>query len=582
MLEVWNFGNTTVRNPNRIEIGLKLFANEFQGRLTGDDAEINFANRLIEEDVVSSESEGDKAAWLARKWRSVLTKLGFATNKNYRLGQHRFTPRNLADIKPELNLQGFNYELTPSGNNLLRADSLAAIHDVYLRQLLAHEVPNPIESNFSDGMMKPFIFLLQVLHKLHSIDEPGLTKIEVSIFIQPFINHTQDAVNNITSSIIEFRQTRANLNSHREKREFENNFLQDRVNQFDRPIQPDTMLAYADTTFRYSSMTGLVSYNRDRLKLKEERLDIINNILDTEPNFLAQQSPFEYLLKFYRGSILPTDDLSFSQREIVRLREQILQRGEEPRGVLPEDDAEISELERIRYDLLEQLGWLDEANFADDQSSEDAILEIIDYLERLASGRRNIDIDHPPSYLEWAVWRGFLAFDHIINPIHETRGFSLDENLLPRNTAPGGRPDMLFEFQDFVLAVEVTLTSSSRQLVAEGESVRRHVADIKEQINKDIYCLFIAPDIDNNTAETFRIGIWYRGDVEDYLNIVPIQITEFINVISLLQSSPVDPSQLRQLFDRCLAYRNSKAPQWKRIISETTNSWRLSLIAHQI
>jgi len=33
MPKVWNLGNTTVRNPNRIEEGLKLFSDEFQGRV---------------------------------------------------------------------------------------------------------------------------------------------------------------------------------------------------------------------------------------------------------------------------------------------------------------------------------------------------------------------------------------------------------------------------------------------------------------------------------------------------------------------------------------------------------------------
>jgi hypothetical protein len=127
------------------------------------------------------------------------------------------------------------------------------------------------------------------------------------------------------------------------------------------------------------------------------------------------------------------------------------------------------------------------------------------------------------------------------------------------------------------LVVEVTLTSGSRQLSAEGEPVRRHVADIKEQYHKDVYCLFIAPNIDNNTAETFRIGIWYRGDEEDFLNIIPLKLTDFSSIISMLLSTPFYPLQLRQLFDRCLANRNSRAPDWKDFISNHVNRWRLSL-----
>ena len=82
---------------------------------------------------------------------------------------------------------------------------------------------------------------------------------------------------------------------------------------------------------------------------------------------------------------------------------------------------------------------------------------------------------------------------------------------------------MLFPFENYVLVVEVTLTTSSRQEAAEGEPVRRHVANIvRENTGVDVYGLFIAPRIDNNTAETFRTGVWYRDDEIDLVNIVLI------------------------------------------------------------
>ena len=65
---------------------------------------------------------------------------------------------------------------------------------------------------------------------------------------------------------------------------------------------------------------------------------------------------------------------------------------------------------------------------------------------------------------------------------------------------------MSFIFEDAVVVVEVTLTSSSRQEAAEGEPVRRHVALYAEEntTGKDVYGLFIAPRVDTNTAHTFQ------------------------------------------------------------------------------
>ena len=62
----------------------------------------------------------------------------------------------------------------------------------------------------------------------------------------------------------------------------------------------------------------------------------------------------------------------------------------------------------------------------------------------------------------------------------------------------------------------------------EGEPVRRHVADLMQQYNKPVYGLFIANRIDSNTAETFRIGVWYtRDDVRLNLHIVPFTLMQF-------------------------------------------------------
>ncbi len=48
MPKVWNFGNTTLRNPNRLQDGLILLEKEFQGNLYGQERESLFVQRLNE------------------------------------------------------------------------------------------------------------------------------------------------------------------------------------------------------------------------------------------------------------------------------------------------------------------------------------------------------------------------------------------------------------------------------------------------------------------------------------------------------------------------------------------------------
>ncbi len=144
---------------------------------------------------------------------------------------------------------------------------------------------------------------------------------------------------------------------------------------------------------------------------------------------------------------------------------------------------------------------------------------------------------------------------------------------MPVGTAPGGGPDLIFEFSDFVIVVEVTLTGSSRQEAAEGEPVRRHVADLvlryHEQSGKPVYGLFIANRIDSNTAETFRIGIWFtRSDDKMRLDIIPFTLAQFKELFeALFTTNRVDVRLIRELLDHCGVLRpHHEAPAWKREI----------------
>jgi len=499
-------------------------------------SEERFAKRLIEEEIV--DSSGSESEWLARKWRSVFVKLGFATDQKYVLENETILINDMANKMSDLGLEGLEYELTQVGQNLLDADSTGAVQDVFFRQLVCHEIPSPIptESHFSGG----------------------------------------DTVKQTVTQILEFREKRNLIYGQTAKKEFDHNKLQESASLGG--VRPGTLQDYADTTFRYSKMTGMVAQSGSRLILRENKISIIAELLLIEPKFSAFEDPIKYLINFYTGISLPTDNSTFANEEIKRLVIELQKYDKEPSINITNlsESTGIQELERVRYSILDELSWTKEEQFAIDQAKDETLQEILDYiiaLETPAKSRRFGIIDRP-AYLEWAIWRAFLAIDHITSPIHETRRFPIDEDLLPRHTAPGGGSDLIFEFEDYILAVEVTLTTSSRQAAMEGEPVRRHVAEAKMKYStKDVYGIFIAPTIDNNSAETFRFGIWYQGDQDYYVNIVPFTLNQFHQIIEILQKNRYTPTNIQKLMDRCLTHRNAKAPEWKQMISEEIKRW---------
>jgi hypothetical protein len=179
--------------------------------------------------------------------------------------------------------------------------------------------------------------------------------------------------------------------------------------------------------------------------------------------------------------------------------------------------------------------------------------------------------------LEWTVWRAILALGHLAAP-GDVRRFSIDQDFLPVGTAPGGGADLVAEYAGEVLVVEVTLTENSRQEAAEGEPVRRHVADVLQRFEpagKAVYGLFIARRIDTNTAETFRIGVWYKANDEKVaLTVVPLTIRQFRVVLErAAKAGRLHPSVLLDQILACSAMRAdaADAPTWKASIAAATD-----------
>ena len=216
------------------------------------------------------------------------------------------------------------------------------------------------------------------------------------------------------------------------------------------------------------------------------------------------------------------------------------------------------------------------------QNQRECWYEIYEYMKLLISNNGkskelgedyiiNVPKAEAAAYLEWILWRAFLAIDHIVNKPYDARGFNVDQDYLPIGTAPGGKPDMIFEFDDYVIVVEVTLSTNSRQEAMEGEPVRRHVADLVQKYKKPVYGLFVANKIDSNTAETFRMGVWYTTQDERLeLHIVPLTLTQFSEYFKFIFTENfAEPQKIVDLMCNCENYRKiCEGPEWKKCINE--------------
>ncbi|NCB39032.1 MAG: AlwI family type II restriction endonuclease [Erysipelotrichia bacterium] len=559
-MKAWHFGNTTVRSPFRLRDGLvALASSQLQGNLHGREQEIAFRRLLGECGVV--ELGDDDTYSVGRKWRSALSKLGFlypTIASNLGFSQSEVGP---VDI------------ITPNGWRLVRAETVPAMQECFLRSLAAHFIPSPVEKDFEFSVFSPLRHTLAIMLELErQTGASAISFVEMALVVQ--LTSSDDSLKKIVEQILELRTRRDEAPN---KRQFDGAAREEAATYYD--YQPATFNDYADTNFRYIKATGLVKSKGRGISLAPEKHVFIEKLIqDTS----VPDSDKSYFLTLCNGASLPTDNKNLALTVLDDLLQQLNKRGI-PFDISGQPADSPAEIAVIRHNIEGLLAEKNEEEYANKQAAEWE--EIAAYMELITNPRRSKTLSNGeeikvpqaevPAYFEWVLWRAFLAIDSLANKPYEARRFKIDQDFLPVGTAPGNGPDLIFEFNDFVLVVEVTLTTNSRQEAAEGEPVRRHVANLvidhQARTGKPVYGLFIANRIDSNTAETFRIGVWYTNDDNKMkLDIIPVKLENFKSFFeALFVSGEIKVELIRELLEKCGSLRTAhEAPAWKREIEQ--------------
>lgn len=556
----WHIANTTVRTPFRLKGGLKVLVEAgFEGNLHKEQEEA-IALALDEAGVIALSSTTTDVTSISRKWRSVLEKLGFIRPK----------------VEPSSGVSqtdvGQEYTLTPNGRRLLACRSLEAEQEVLLRSLAALQLPSPIEAGYDFPPFSPLRHVIRVIFALESLGaDPSISRMEMAGIVQ--FTHGSDQVVTVAEDIIEFRERREEVQS---RRKFDGDWIRERASMFGQKHQ--TLLDYQDVSFRYLKSTGLFRSRGRGIALAPEKLRVARLLADEADPQLPAES---YIERLGMGSGLPTDSLEGAGEVLSDL---VAVASEWKVNVdLSGYDLDTPQGNALaRHDLEAVIQEAREIEYGARQVEE--IDEILTYMQLLENpSRRSIQFkgeslsirkEERPAYFEWTLWRILLALGQLRVPPYAVRRFEVDGDFLPVGTASGGGADVVGVYDDAVLVVEVTLTENSRQEAAEGEPVRRHVADLLETyepLGKQVYGLFVARRIDTNTAETFRIGVWYlAGDRRVDLDIVPVTLSQLRGILEYgIQQGKLDPSIIFNVIQDLAQLRRASggAPEWKSQIS---------------
>ncbi|WP_165980476.1 AlwI family type II restriction endonuclease [Leuconostoc citreum] len=147
-----------------------------------------------------------------------------------------------------------------------------------------------------------------------------------------------------------------------------------------------------------------------------------------------------------------------------------------------------------------------------------------------------------PTIFEYIVG---IAWYHISNEdfsISESLNLTLDGNMLPLSHAVGGAGDIVIDYKNMTLMIEVTLMNAQAQKRGEWEPVLRHATNLTvSRSPKNVTTLFVADELDDNT-----INIWRA------VASVPMKATNNNEFTSLVKIFPMTNSELLKVLDQCI------------------------------
>ena len=187
---------------------------------------------------------------------------------------------------------------------------------------------------------------------------------------------------------------------------------------------------------------------------------------------------------------------------------------------------------------------------------------------------KNREVPDAPLFLEWNVWRSLV----MLNYAKRIDGnFIMDIDGMPLNYAPGNKPDIESEFEDFGVITEVTMSGGNTQYKMENESVPRHFGKAKELLNKEMYCLFIAPKISEGTlAHYFNLNRLNTKLYGGKTKIIPLSIEQFIEFIKTgVENKFSSPRVLRNwLEEQCDKNQHLENEEiWSNEINKSIIKW---------
>lgn len=522
------FFTTSPRSPLKMIPEIETLDRYFSGEVWNTATQIAFAKKLVEGKDFQGEGSAKEMAFSARDRITRAPKaLGFV------------------DLKPEICL-------TAPGRMFV---SGKRTEEVLLRQLLKFQLPSPYhkEPEKLKGVfcVKPYLEMFRLIFELGSVSFD-----ELMLFGMQMTHYKK--FDEVVSAIKQFRRakiyTEASYKMFREdyfKREIERIHQDDiaegntqtresedtSIEKFIR-TKRNNLRDYTDACFRYLRETGMVEISQRGHSLsimqeKREEVAFFLKNVDRVPVHVDDEERYKAYLFDASLPVLISDD-----------RERLIKLVANVTGAL--ENLDVKTTDQLKDDLEEAVQTR-KAGILAKQTKELKEYKAYNDVMNVFQDIRAKALYDVPLMLEWNTWRAMTMLDG--GDIKAN--LKTDDKGQPMSTAQGNMADIVCDYGEFALAVEVTMQSGQRQYEMEGEPVSRHLAKLKKETGKDAYCFFIAPRINEACIAYFyalyNLNIAFYGGRSV---IVPVELDVFVHMVeqSYQANYIPNPEQVKAIF----------------------------------
>lgn len=547
------FVTTSPRTPAKMVPEIELLNEHFEGQVWNNETQLAFMKLLKEENFFNGEGANDPAFSARDRINRAPKSLGFVT------------------LSPTISL-------TPAGLELVKTKRK---EEIFLRQLIKFQVPSPFHRpspNSANFLVKPYLELFRLVRHFGSLKFD-----ELMIFGLQLVDFRK--FEDIVAKINDFRTAKAQNEDNYKK--FRSEYFNGELREIyaDDIITGNTktretndasiakflktkasnMRDYADACFRYLRATGLVNISHlgKSISVAPEKIQEVDYFLEhtnREPCFSDDERQYILYLGNAETPTLLTDNRNLLEQKI----------NVEFPNIKIEKSFSLQQLKDIFADELEKR----KEQIITNQVAAIKDYRLFDEINTIFDQIKDNSLYDIPLMLEWNTWRAMTMLD----------GGNIKANLKfddfgnPMSTAQGNMADIVCDYGNFGLTVEVTMQSGQRQYETEGEPVTRHLAKVKRETNKPAYCLFIAPNINEACIAHFyalhKMNISYYGGTS---TIIPLPLNLFVKMVedSYKASYVPEPKHIQRFFERSneIAKSTDNEEEWYNNITNEALNW---------